>query len=706
MSNRSRIPAWCAAAATVVVASGLAAQSFGAESEGTKHPPKTLAKSFDITTLASGFVKPTSVDFLPDGTMLVAQKGGRLYEVPPNGRKKLLLDITDRTANERERGLGTVEVASDFATSHRVYLSYTYRVNPARPDGPQAMRLTYITLNPDGSLANPASPETVVLGKDANGPCPPVSNKRDCPPSVASTHQGGTVISARDGTLWVAYGESNLPENPGKQVFRTYNPASTSGKLLHIDDRGNGLRGHPFCPKDRHLTHTCTKVVARGFRNPFRFTLGAHDEPLVSDVGWNTEEEIDAVREGGNYGWPCYEGEIRTPFYRDFGRCKALYARAAKEGIEKPIYSYKNPTVGAGAAVIVGPRYPGGLYPKKFRGAFFFGDYAEGFIKLLRKGKGAVKVTEIANGVTPVDFTFAPNGDLVFVDYQRGAIRELVFSPANKAPRPLVAASPSSGYAPLAVRFTTDGTTDPDGDAVSFEWDFGDGSGGSGPAPSHTYTANGSYTVRVTATDGRGGTASATTVVTVGNKAPTATIVSPDPGRRSRGGQPVSLAATGSDPEGGPLPSSAFDWDVTLVHKDHEHPLGDFPGASTQFVAVRDHDADSHYEITLTVTDGQGLSTVLPPVSVSPEMVRLSIRSKPKGVRLSYGGRAVKAPLTVDSAIGFLAELSAPDEVTVKGRPYHFAGWSQKGKRVQVFPVPDHDTTVRATFKPGSAPGA
>ena len=43
--------------------------------------------------------------------------------------------------------------------------------------------------------------------------------------------------------------------------------------------------------------------------------------------------------------------------------------------------------------------------------------------------------------------------------------------------------------------------------------------------------------------------------------------------------------------------------------------------------------------------------------------------------------------------------------MTVKGRPYHFAGWSQKGKRVQVFPIPDHDTTVRARFKPGPAPG-
>ncbi|MGZ5340015.1 MAG: PQQ-dependent sugar dehydrogenase [Solirubrobacterales bacterium] len=706
ISNQSRRWLICAATAALLVVPWLVARSMAAESEGTKHPPKTVAKKFDIVTLASGFVKPTSVAFLPDGTMLVSQKGGRLFSVASSGRKKLLLDLSDQVANERERGLGTVEVAHDFATSHRVYLSYTYRVNPAKPDGPQAMRVSSITLNPDGSLANPGSPETLVLGKDATGPCPPANNRRDCPPSIASTHQGGTVISDKDGSLWVAWGESNLPENPGKQVFRTYNPASTSGKLLHVDAQGNGLRGHPFCRSDRNLIHTCTKVFARGFRNPFRFTLGRDGKPLVSDVGWNTEEEIDAVRKGGNYGWPCYEGDIKTPFYRDMTRCKQLYRQAGKAGIEQPIYTYRNPTVGAGAAVIIGPQYPGGLYPKDFNGSFFYGDYALGLIGLLHEGKGGVKVRRVANGVTPVDFNFAPNGDLVFVDYQRGAIRELVFSPANKSPRPQITASPSSGHAPLGVQFSAAGTLDPDGDAISYAWDFGDGGSSAGPAPAHTYAANGSYNVRLTASDGRGGTATTTTVVTVGNTAPTATILAPTPTTLSRDGQAVALQATGTDPEGGPLGSSAFDWDVTLVHKDHEHPLGEFVGASTQFTAIRDHDADSHYAVTLTVTDGQGLSTMLPPVNVNPETVKLAIRSKPKGVKLSYGGRAVKAPLTVDAAIGFLANLSAPETATIKGREYHFAGWSQKGKRVQIFSIPDHETKILARYRPGPAPSA
>jgi glucose/arabinose dehydrogenase len=679
----------------------LVGQSLAAPSAGDKKPAKPQLKQFDVLTLASGFRKPTSVDFLPDGTMLVSQKAGRIFSVSPGGVKSQLLDLSKEIPNGRERGLGDLAVASDFATSRRVYLSYTYLANPSRPDGPQAMRITYIKLNPDDTLANPGSPETVVLGKDATNACPPVSNLLDCPPSINTTHQGGKVISDQDGTLWVSWGESNLPSNPGKQVFRAYNPASTAGKILHVDANGNGLPNHPFCQGDHDLTHTCTKIYARGFRNPFRFTLTPTGHPLVSDVGWNSREEIDNVMPGHNYGWPCYEGNIRTPFYSDMAACHRIYRRAGKLKISKPLYSYKHAVGGAGSAVIVGPHYPGGAYPPGFTGSFFFGDYAEGFIKLItltRKGK--VKIRRVVNGVVPVDLELGPDGNLVFVDYLDGTIRELVYSPANKAPQPQMSATPSSGPSPLHVAFSAAGSKDPDGDPLIYDWDFGDGTPHSSQAaPAHTYTVNGSYTARLKLSDGKGGTATATSVITVGNTAPVAQVLEPNAKTFSIDGAPVILKATGSDAEDGPLPPSAFDWDVDLIHKDHTHPLGEFTGASSQFTAVRDHDADSHYEVTLTVTDSKGLSTTLPAVPVPPSVQPLRIGSKPKGVMLSYAGRKVKGGRTIKASIGFLANLSAPATIQRGGATYHFAKWSQGGRRVQIYAIPAHRSIVRAIYK-------
>jgi glucose/arabinose dehydrogenase len=680
-----------------------ATQTFGAPSNGLKEPPTAKLKNFEIDQVAQGFDEPTSFDWLPDGTMLVAEREGDLVAVTREGIKVKILDISGHVATARERGLGTVEVASDFATSRRVYLSYTYLVDPKDPDGPQSMRLVSIRLNPNDTVADPSSPETVVLGKDATEPCPPVSNKLDCPPSINSTHQAGNVVSDPDGTLWVSYGDSNLPSNPGLQDFRVYNPASTSGKLLHIDAKGNGLPGHPFCRKDDDLSHTCTKIYAMGFRNPYRFTLGDDKVPFLSDVGWNTKEELDFVKPGRNYGWPCYEGDVKTPFYRDLGSCHTLYSHSKQERIAKPLLAFKNPTTGAGAAVIAGPVYPGGGgYPPKFTGSYFFGDYAGGFIKRLTLGKkGGKRVQLIARGVTPVDFGIAPDGNLAFVDYRRGSIRELVYSPANKAPVPQIAASPSSGYTPLKVNFSSTGTTDPDGDAVSYDWDFGDGSPhGTGPYPSHTYGgADGIYTVKLTVSDGKGGTAVTRTTVTLGDDAPTAKIILPAANTFSVGGQPTPMLATGSDPEDGPLPDSAFHWDVILHHKDHIHPEGLTTGASSFFTAVHDHDANAFYIVTLTVTDSQGLSTTLPPVIVQPSVVSLRVGSNLKGVKLSYGGSELKTPSRFKAAIGFDANLSAPATLKRNGREYRFDHWTQGGKRSQIYEIPSHASRVRAIFK-------
>jgi len=666
--------------------------------------PQALEKDFDIVTLASGFDQPSAVDFTPDGTMLVTEKTGKLWAIEPDGDRSTLLDISDHVSNQRERGFNGIAVANDFATSHRVYLLYAFKVNDG--PGPQAMRLTYITLNPDNTLANPGAPETVLLGKDAalGQGCPPKSKKLDCPPSINSTHQGGTIISAADDTLWIGFGDSNLPSNPGAHTFRTYDPDSTAGKILHIDSSGNGLPDHPFCKKTDDLTRTCTKIFAVGFRNPFRFSLGPNGSPVVGDVGWNAQEEIDLVSAGKNYGWPCFEGKVKTQFYKEQARCKALYRKGKSEDIARPAYTYKNPpgAGAAGAAVIVGPHYVSGPYPDNFDGGFFFGDYAKAFIQLIKLKKGKAKTTPLVTGVAPVAFDFAPDGNLVFVDFITGAVRKLVYSPNNKAPTAKIFADPTSGPGPnMTVNFSALDSSDPDGDVLTYDWDFDDGTphDTSGGSVSHTYTANGTYNAKLTITDDNGATGQAQMQILVGNTLPEAAISEPTGSTLARGGQPVKLEATGTDAEDGALPSSAFSWKVELFHKQHVHPLGTFVGSPAQFDTVLDHDADSHYQVTLTVTDSGGGSVSLPPVTVPPEVRPLKILSRPKGVELSYGGRDIKSPKKLQAAIGFAANLTAPAEVTIKGVTYNFDKWSQGGRRVQIYTIPDVKSTIRAIYK-------
>ena len=82
----------------------------------------------------------------------------------------------------------------------------------------------------------------------------------------------------------------------------------------------------------------------------------------------------------------------------------------------------------------------------------------------------------------------------------------IVTEAPNRPPTVRAAADPGSGEAPIDVRFSAEGS-DPDGDALSYEWDFGDGGQAFGAQATHRYSAPGDYTATVTVTDPDGASA-------------------------------------------------------------------------------------------------------------------------------------------------------------------------------------------------------
>ncbi len=97
--------------------------------------------------------------------------------------------------------------------------------------------------------------------------------------------------------------------------------------------------------------------------------------------------------------------------------------------------------------------------------------------------------------------------------------------PGNNAPTVQALADPTSGTAPLVVRFSS-AASDPDGDQLLSVWDFGDGVQAGGDAATHTYTQPGTYNAKVTVTDPGGKSATATVSVVVN---PKSTVSAPHP---------------------------------------------------------------------------------------------------------------------------------------------------------------------------------
>jgi len=164
--------------------------------------------------------------------------------------------------------------------------------------------------------------------------------------------------------------------------------------------------------------------------------------------------------------------------------------------------------------------------------------------------------------------------------------------PANNPPV-AVAGGPYSGEAGTTpIQFDGSGSSDQDGDTLSFAWDFGDGNTATEMMPMHTYSMAGDYAVELVVDDGNGGTASAVTSAAISeppaNIAPVADAGGPYSGEP---GQMITFDGSGSvDPNGDAL---TYSWDFG------DGSTGSGVNPTHTYTAVAD------YTVTLTVSDGQ-----------------------------------------------------------------------------------------------------
>ncbi|MEY2571560.1 MAG: hypothetical protein QOE63_1910, partial [Acidimicrobiaceae bacterium] len=652
----------------------------------------------------------TGVAWTPDGRMLIIEKDGRLRVQNPGATAApIVLDITTRVNQYHDRGLLGIAVDSSFATNHYIYLLYTNELNPLAQDnsGQMVSRLGRFVLNND----NTVGPETVLLGSYGSGVCPTPSNTVDCIPSEGFSHSIGSVRSAPDGTLYVGSGDASSYDFVDPMALRTYDERSFAGKIMHIDRNGRGLGGHAFCPTDTDTTHVCTKLFAKGLRNPYRFKLRPNGGLTVGDVGWNTREELDLIdpgEVGQSWGWPCYEGSIQTPGYSDRSECQAEYRKPAGTH-SPPDYDYEHT---GGNAILGGPLYQGDQYPTGYRGTIFFGDYAAGWLKraTIDSQNHITGVSDFATDWYGTDIETAPDGNIVWVSFGdgspgTGSVEKVVYTNGNRAPIPSATADKTSGPAPLTVKFDATGSRDPDGDAMTYDWDFGDGSAHATSAtPSHTY-ATGNWTARLTVTDARGRSASTTLAISAGNSAPVVTIAQPTDGGAYTDNVPVPLVGSATDTQDGTLPGSAITWHMVLHHGNHTHPVNDVTGTSATFTPYDDHDADSYYDVTMTARDSSSL-TGSRTITIKPRTIKLSAASTPAGAPITYSGlTAQPAPWTRDAAINYHTTISAADQFTAAdGKTYVFDSWSDGGARSHDLTVPAASATLTAVYKAAAAP--
>ena len=676
---------------------------------GTIQSNATLPADFEDALIAT-LPAPTALAFTPDGRMLVTTQAGRLRIVQNNTLLPTpALDLSGKICANSERGLLGVAVAPDFANSRFIYLFYTFNKFNTCPTGQPTNannpvnRVSRFTLGDDNTV-NAASEFVLV----------------DNIPSPNGNHNGGDLHFGKDGYLYISVGDGGS-DYAGNSGAAGQNDAARDefvllGKILRVTPDGGIPSTNPFQGANTARCNVagrtdagkkCQETFAWGLRNPFRMGFdpnAATTRFFINDVGQNAWEEINEGTAGADYGWNVCEGHCANGSTTNCG--------APPAGMTNPIYSYGR---AEGCASITGGAFvPGAVWPTAFAGSYLFSDFVCGKIfQLKQNGAGGYTASTFVSGLggsSAVAMIFGPHGAnsqaLYYTTYAGGGqVRRIAYTgTSNRAPVAALTADPTSGAAPLIVNFNASTSSDPDGDALTYDLDFGDNTPhASSVTAVHTYTRSGTYTATLTVRDPSGATSAVSVQINAGNTPPAPAIISPTIATRFRVGQIITLQGGATDAQDGALPASSLSWRVTLHHNEHTHPfVASVSGNNVTFTAPAPEDLaateTSYLVIELTATDSQGLSSKITQ-TLLPNVVNITFLTNPENLRLEVNGASVNAPRTLASWEGYALNVSAPTQADVSGRTFEFASWSDGGAATHAITTPSTPATYTATFK-------
>jgi PKD repeat protein len=301
--------------------------------------------------------------------------------------------------------------------------------------------------------------------------------------------------------------------------------------------------------------------------------------------------------------------------------------RFGASGVAEPfeITSPGSPVSGVmfkGNASVGGIWYDGEDFPSTYRDTYFHADYGTGVIMntVYDGNNNPVEVREfVTNGGPIVALASSPvDGGLYYVAWTT-TVRKISFAAnGNLPPKAIVSSNKIFGPGPLAVQFTGNASTDPEGLPLTYLWSFGDGTPNSTAAnPNHTFNAPAGvptpYNVTLTVTDSAGQTSSTSILISVNNTPPAVTITSPlDNGTFPNApAQTINLTASVVDGQS-PDNQLSYEWQTFLHHNNHTHsdPIDTNHSTTTIISPVGFEGTDVYfYRIVLKVTDPAGLST-------------------------------------------------------------------------------------------------
>jgi glucose/arabinose dehydrogenase len=247
-------------------------------------PPGSVPR-LTATVIRSGLAIPWDLAFAPDGRMFVTERVGNILiyaSAAPNAAQLANVFPVANVNASGESGLMSIELDPAFASNNLLYVC--------------------VSVNDGGQWLNQ------VLRYRMNGNAPVFdgyvirSGMR-----ANSNHDGCRIRFGPDGKLWVTMGDAGNTAN-------AQNPNVLNGKVLRVNSDGTIPADNPIMPG----ASARTAVYTMGNRNPQGLTFEpGTGRPIEIEHGDDTDDEINILRAGANYGYPVCRGPCGDPRFVD-----------------------------------------------------------------------------------------------------------------------------------------------------------------------------------------------------------------------------------------------------------------------------------------------------------------------------------------------------------------------------------------------------
>jgi glucose/arabinose dehydrogenase len=344
---------------------------------------------FRVVTVAEGFQNPWSMAWLPNGDMLVTERGGTIRTVRDGRVLPEPMANVPAVKASGQGGLFDIVLHPDYESNGWVYISF------AKPDADNVEAAT-----------------TVIRARIRNNALVDIEEIFEADAwSNSAGHYGGRIAFDGNGHVFISSGERMAPSVPPLDQHPAQQTDNHFGVIVRLNDDGSVPDDNPFVGR----AGFAPEIWSYGHRNPQGLAYDSATGRL-----WETEhapqggDELNLIEPRNNYGWPV------IGYGANYGSGTEIHPSRYKEGMTQPA-AYWVPSPALSGLMI----YHGNQFPN-WDGQLFAGGLSADHSRISRLTVNAE--TGVVSGRTPMlmqqyrirDVREGPDGYIYIATDSRG----------------------------------------------------------------------------------------------------------------------------------------------------------------------------------------------------------------------------------------------------------------------------------------------